>query len=248
MTYRSKAEKEFANVLADAKINFTYEPNRIPYVISKTYLPDFYLVDYGFYIEFKGYFKPSDRTKHKLIKEQHPLIDIRFVFMDANKKLNKTSKTSYGFWCDQHDFEWAENKIPDEWLTKKKKVDCNNIIKEAAKGVPWAVELMRIINQEEQWNEEKKKIIIPSVKRRIPFYIEHRHLYLSYQTFYFRFDWPPDVRGIIGQREKIKSLHTHDLFEARLKRDELLTKCKLLVHKVRTNDKTRRTKENIRSI
>ncbi len=147
MTYRSKAEKEFANVLADAKINFAYEPNRIPYVVSKTYLPDFYLVDYGFYIEFKGYFKPSDRTKHKLIKEQNPLIDIRFVFMNANKKLNKTSKTSYGFWCDQHGFKWAENKIPDEWLTKKKKVDCNNIIKEAAKGVPWAVEFLRKINQ-----------------------------------------------------------------------------------------------------
>jgi hypothetical protein len=230
MTYRSKAEKEFANVLADAKIKFEYEPNRIPYVVSKTYLPDFYLVDYGFYIEFKGYFKPSDRTKHKLIKEQHPLIDIRFVFMDANKKLNKTSKTSYGFWCDQHGFKWAENKIPDEWLTKKKKVDCNNINKE-----------------DEQWNEEKKKII-SSDKRRIPFDIEHSYLYLSYQTFYFRFGWPPDVREAAGQREKIKSLHTHDLFEARLKRDELLTKCKLLVHKVRTNDKTRRTKENIRSI
>ena len=230
MTYRSKAEKEFANVLADAKINFSYEPNRIPYVVSKTYLPDFYLVDYGFYIEFKGYFRPSDRTKHMLIKEQNPLIDIRFVFMNANMKLNKTSKTSYGFWCDQHGFKWAENKIPDEWLTKKKKVDCNNINKE-----------------DEQWNEEKKKII-SSDKRRIPFDIEHSYLYLSYQTFYFRFRWPPDVRGIVGQREKIKSLHTHDLFEARLKRDELLTECKLLVHKVRTNDKTRRTKENIRSI
>tara|TARA_R100000687_G_C6380583_1_gene132429 strand:+ start:290 stop:664 length:375 start_codon:yes stop_codon:yes gene_type:complete len=121
MTYRSKAEKEFADVLADAKINFAYEPDRIPYVVHKKYLPDFYLVDYGFYIEFKGYFKPSDRTKHMLIKEQNPLIDIRFVFMNANMKLNKTSKTSYGFWCDQHGFKWAENKIPDEWLMKKKK-------------------------------------------------------------------------------------------------------------------------------
>ena len=230
MTYRSKAEKEFANVLADAKIKFEYEPNRIPHVISKTYLPDFYLVDYGFYIEFKGYFKPSDRTKHMLIKEQNPLIDIRFVFMNANMKLNKTSKTSYGFWCDQHGFKWAENKIPDEWLTKKKKVDCNNINKE-----------------DEQWNEEKKKII-SSDKRRIPFDIEHSYLYLSYQTFYFRFHWPPDVSSVIGQREKVRSLHTHDLNEARLKRDELITECKLLVHKVRTNDKTRRTKENIRSI
>ena len=229
MTYRSKAEKEFANVLADAKINFAYEPNRIPYVSSKTYLPDFYLVDYGFYIEFKGYFKPSDRTKHMLIKEQNPLIDIRFVFMNANMKLNKTSKTSYRFWCDQHGFKWAENKIPDEWLMKKKKVDCNNI------------------NKEDAWNEEKKKTI-SSDKRRIPFDIEHSYLYLSYQTFYFRFHWPPDVIGVIGQREKVRSLHTHDLNEARLKRDELITECKLLVHKVRTNEQSRRKKENIRSI
>ena len=229
MTYRSKAEKEFANVLADAKINFAYEPNRIPYVASKTYLPDFYLVDYGFYIEFKGYFKSSDRTKHMLIKEQNPLIDIRFVFMNANMKLNKTSKTSYGFWCDQHGFKWAENKIPDEWLMKKKKVDCNNI------------------NKEDAWNEEKKKTI-SSDKRRIPFDIEHSYLYLSYQTFYFRFHWPPDVSSVIGQREKVRSLHTHDLLEARFKRDELIRECKLLVHKVRTNEQSRRKKENIRSI
>ena len=229
MTYRSKAEKEFADVLADDKINFAYEPNRIPYVASKTYLPDFYLVDYGFYIEFKGYFKPSDRTKHMLIKEQNPLIDIRFVFMNANMKLNKTSKTSYGFWCDQHGFKWAENKIPDEWLMKKKKVDCNNI------------------NKEDAWNEEKKKTI-SSDKRRIPFDIEHSYLYLSYQTFYFRFHWPPDVSSVIGQREKVRSLHTHDLNEARFKRDELIRECKLLVHKVRTNEQSRRKKENIRSI
>ena len=121
MTYRSKAEKEFADVLADDKINFAYEPNRIPYVARKTYLPDFYLVDYGFYIEFKGYFRPSDRTKHMLIKEQNTLIDIRFVFMNANQKIYPTSKTSYGEWCDKHGFKWAEKEIPDEWLTKKKK-------------------------------------------------------------------------------------------------------------------------------
>ena len=229
MTYRSKAEKEFADVLADAKINFAYEPDRIPYVVRKKYLPDFYLVDYGFYIEFKGYFKSSDRTKHMLIKEQNPLIDIRFVFMKANMKLNPTSKTSYGFWCDQHGFKWAENKIPDEWLTNKKKVDCNNI------------------NKEDAWNEEKKKTI-SSDKRRIPFDIEHSYLYLSYQTFYFRFHWPPDVSSVIGQREKVRSLHTHDLLEARFKRDELIRECKLLVHKVRTNEQSRRKKENIRSI
>ena len=67
-------------------------------------------------------------------------------------------------------------------VNELKKVDCNNI------------------NKEDAWIEEKKKTI-SSDKRRIPFDIEHSYLYLSYQTFYFRFHWPPDVRGVIGQNE-----------------------------------------------
>jgi hypothetical protein len=220
MTYRSKAEKEFADVLADAKINFAYEPDRIPYVVHKKYLPDFYLVDYGFYIEFKGYFRSSDRSKHILIKEQHPHIDIRFIFMRANQKIYPTSKTSYGEWCDKHGFEWAENKIPDEWLTKKKKV-------------------------EDKVKKVSKDKMIPLVMQRS--YDDH-HLSQPYSMFFFRFNWPPDVREFTGKRERWKSLHTHDLLDARLMRDELLIECKLLVHKVRTNEQSRRKKENIRSI
>ena len=238
MTYRSKAEKEFADVLADAKINFAYEPDRIPYVVHKKYLPDFYLVDYGFYIEFKGYFTGSDRTKHILVKEQNPLIDIRFIFMNANIKLNQNSKTSYGEWCDKHGFEWAENKIPDEWLTKKKKVGSYNIHIEDAR-----------------WNKEKEKILSSlkvSKDKRIPFHIlrghHDHHLSQPFRTFFFRFGWPIDVRGITGKREKHKSLHTHDLNEARLRRDKLLTECKLFIQKVRTNGQSKRKKENIRSI
>ena len=234
MTYRSKAEKEFANVLADAKINFAYEPNRIPYVARKKYLPDFCLVDYNFYIEFKGYFRSSDRSKHILIKEQHPHIDIRFIFMRANQKIYPTSKTSYGEWCDKHGFKWAEKEIPDEWLTKKKKVDLYNI----------------------KIEDEIKKEILSTLKvskdKRIPFSVlrghyDH-HLQQPFRTFFFRFGWPVDVREVTGKTQRTKSLNTHDLLEARLKRDELLTECKLLVHKVRTNEQSRRKKENIRSI
>ena len=234
MTYRSKAEKEFADVLADAKIKFEYEQDKIPYVVHKKYLPDFYLVDYGFYIEFKGYFKPSDRSKHLFVKEQNQRIDIRFVFMNANQKIYPTSKTSYGEWCDKHGFKWAEKEIPDEWLTKKKKVDLYNI----------------------KIEDEIKKEILSTLKvskdKRIPFSVlrghyDH-HLQQPFRTFFFRFGWPVDVRWVTGQREKIRSLHTHDIIEARLKRDELLKECKLFIQKVRTNGKSRRKKENIRSI
>ena len=121
MSYRSKAEKVFANILTDDRINFTYEPNRIKYTIHKKYIPDFYLIDYDFYIEYKGYFKSSDRTKHKLIKEQHPHIDIRFIFLNSDLKLNKNSKTSYGEWCNKYGFKWALKEIPSKWLQKKKR-------------------------------------------------------------------------------------------------------------------------------
>ncbi|HAT67283.1 MAG TPA: endonuclease I [Flavobacteriaceae bacterium] len=122
MTYRSFAEQEFANELLDKDILFQYEAFRFPYVISKHYTPDFFLLDYGFFIEYKGYFNSIDRKKHLLIKQQHPNIDLRFVFQNSNNKLNKKSNTTYGDWCDRHYFLWAEGGIPKKWLRKKKKI------------------------------------------------------------------------------------------------------------------------------
>ena len=51
-----------------------------------------------------------------LIKEQHPDIDIKMVFYNANKKIKKGSKTSYAMWCDKHNIKWANKIIPDEWI------------------------------------------------------------------------------------------------------------------------------------
>ena len=45
-------------------------------------------------IEAKGFFKPSDRRKMLAVKEAHPHLDIRFVFMRDNT-LSKNSKTTY---------------------------------------------------------------------------------------------------------------------------------------------------------
>ncbi len=114
--YRSKPEKEFATYLDEEGVNFSYEQFRIPYVVSKHYTPDFFLPKYGFYIEYKGYFKAADRKKHLLIRKQHPKYDIRFIFQNAENKLNKRSTTTYADWCDRHEFKWSQGKIPKQLL------------------------------------------------------------------------------------------------------------------------------------
>jgi hypothetical protein len=114
--YRSRAEGNFGKALQTNGIKFEYETGRIKYTVTRTYTPDFYLLDFGFYVEYKGYFKSSDRRKHILVKEQNPTYDIRFVFQNANNKLNKKSKTTYGAWADKHGFLWSEGRMPKEWL------------------------------------------------------------------------------------------------------------------------------------
>ena len=92
--YRSNTEKEFAEYLDKERIGFDYEKFKLPYVVSHHYYPDFFLKKYGFFIEYKGYFKAADRKKHLLIRKQHPHIDLGFVFQNAGYKLNKKSKTT----------------------------------------------------------------------------------------------------------------------------------------------------------
>lgn len=101
-------------------IPFLYEPDRIPYNKPHHYVPDFRVVDrqgHTFYIEVKGRFLPSDRTKHRLIKEQHPDIDIRFVFQQPKHRLTPKSKTTYAQWCDRHGFLWSDKRLPKSWFS-----------------------------------------------------------------------------------------------------------------------------------
>lgn len=94
-----------------------YEGVKIPYkpVKEKKYTPDFILPN-GIVIESKGWFVSADRSKHLLVKEQHPDIDIRFVFSKASNRLGKTSTTTYGKWATTKGFQWVERFIPTAWL------------------------------------------------------------------------------------------------------------------------------------
>ena len=62
-----------------------------------------------------------------LIIAQHPEIEFRMLFYNANQKIKKGSKTSYADWCDKHGIKWADKKIPPEWIEDI----CNAISKES---------------------------------------------------------------------------------------------------------------------
>ena len=121
MLFRSGFEKGFSDYLKGLNVNFEYENKIVEYVGKpKKYKPDFYLVDQDIYIETKGYFDQQDRVKHLLIREQHPSLDIRFIFMDSNLKINKSSVTTYAKWCSKHNFMFADKILPRQWLKEKR--------------------------------------------------------------------------------------------------------------------------------
>ena len=119
-TYRSGLEEEAAAFLKTRQKKVEYEKLKIEWEDLKyrTYTPDFEL-DNGIIIETKGIFSPADRRKHVEIAKQHPTLDIRFVFSNANAKLYKGAKSRYCDWCEQKGFKWAHRVIPEEWLKEK---------------------------------------------------------------------------------------------------------------------------------
>jgi hypothetical protein len=107
-----------------------YEPCRLRYTRpaeSATYTPDFILSN-GIIVETKGRFVTADRKKHKQIKAEHPALDIRFVFSNSRARIGKKSKTTYAMWCDQHGFEYADKRVPDEWLNEPVNHDSLHVI------------------------------------------------------------------------------------------------------------------------
>lgn len=111
---RSGFERTLIQQLKAAKAKFEYESIKLPYTIEHHYVPDFILGN-GVIIEAKGYMRTTDVAKMRAVKRNHPDLDIRFVFMDASKRLGK--KTTYGQWAERHGFPWADGRIPEEWLT-----------------------------------------------------------------------------------------------------------------------------------
>ena len=95
-------------------MNISYETMKLPYVLSGTYNPDFILAN-GIIIEAKGDLNKEDNRKMLAVKQQHPNLDIMFVFYEAGKKVPR-SKETHSHWAERNGFKWADVTIPDEWL------------------------------------------------------------------------------------------------------------------------------------
>ena len=122
MNLKSKLEQHSLETLElnKKKFNytFTYESVKLPYVLHKLYIPDWTVnlpSGKSFFIEMKGYLRPSDRTKLKAVLENNKGVDLRIVFSKDNK-LNKNSKTTYSQWAAKNNIPWAIGSIPLKWF------------------------------------------------------------------------------------------------------------------------------------
>lgn len=116
---RSGLEREILEDLVFKDVTFDYESLKLKWHSEHIYTPDFVITTRSrkkIVIEAKGFFRPSDRMKIRAIKEQHPDIDLRFVFENPHRTISKKSSTTYARWCEKKDIPWARYKVPQEWL------------------------------------------------------------------------------------------------------------------------------------
>lgn len=118
--FRSGLEVIVSKQIEQMNIPCEYEKLKIRYTIPLShhvYTPDFQLPN-GIIIETKGRFLIEDRKKHQLIREQHPHLDIRFVFTNSKAKINKGAKSTYADWCIKNNFKFADKQIPKSWFNE----------------------------------------------------------------------------------------------------------------------------------
>ena len=96
--FRSGLEIAISKELDLNKVKYEFETIKLKYTVPEkvhTYTPDFYLKEKEFFIETKGLFTSADRKKMRFIKEQHPELDIRFIFSNSKQKISKIILPKY---------------------------------------------------------------------------------------------------------------------------------------------------------
>lgn len=119
MRFRSGYEKRIYDKATAAGQRLEFEPKDsvLHYTKVASYLPDFRLYPSGVLVESKGRFTSADRTKMLRVRRENPLVDIRILLQEPNKRLTKSPNSrTYWQWCEQHGFEWAAGEIiPEGW-------------------------------------------------------------------------------------------------------------------------------------
>lgn len=121
---RSKLELKFEEMLKEYEATYEYEVTKIPYTVPASehkYTVDWTLIN-GIFIETKGYLSDhQERYKYVLIKQQHPTLDLRFVFDNPNKLCGGT-KMTHAKWAEKYGFPYCSVKDTDQiqaWIKEK---------------------------------------------------------------------------------------------------------------------------------
>jgi hypothetical protein len=101
--FRSTFEEDVSKILK----GFDYEPFTVPYIIERSYRPDFVHNASGTLVECKGYFRDGDTKKYTSIRDSLPTgQQLVFVLMQPNKKIRKGAKMTMSQWCDKEGILW----------------------------------------------------------------------------------------------------------------------------------------------
>ena len=122
---RSKLELKFEEIIKEFDVAYDYEVTKIPYTIPESnhnYTVDWTFIN-GLLVETKGYLSDhKERYKYVLLKQQHPDLDLRFVFDNPNKLCGGTKQT-HGAWATKYGFKWCSIKDTEQieaWLNEAK--------------------------------------------------------------------------------------------------------------------------------
>lgn len=122
--FRSGLEQEINESFQTMGLDSEYEKHILKYikpVSEHKYCPDFRIVNSKgeiIFVETKGRWVTQDRQKMKLIKQQYPELDIRIIFQNAESRISKTSKTTYGQVATKMGYKWCDYRsgIPESWI------------------------------------------------------------------------------------------------------------------------------------
>ena len=113
---RSKLELKFEEIIKEFDVAYDYEVTKIPYTIPESnhnYTVDWTFIN-GLLVETKGYLSDhKERYKYVLLKQQHPDLDLRFVFDNPNKLCGGT-KMTHSKWAEKYGFKYCSIKDVDQ--------------------------------------------------------------------------------------------------------------------------------------
>lgn len=112
--YRSQLEEAVGADLVKLGHVADYEPDDFEYTIHRKYTPDFRVGD--FYIEVKGWFSGSDRSKLLAVIKANPNLPLFVALQMPNQRLNPKSKTTVAEWCTKKKIPWCPTPIPADFL------------------------------------------------------------------------------------------------------------------------------------